>query len=184
MNHRPQHGSSDAELVGRARHGDPDALGVLYARHAAAVMAVAFRLTRSAQDAEDVLHDVFLGLPEALRRYDERGTLAAWVKRLAAHAALNRMRAEGRRREVSLGAADDQPALPHQAGAARTVERAALGDALARLPDTLRVVFVLKEVEGYSHAEIGSMLGITSGASEVRLCRAVKALRLSLRSSR
>jgi len=49
------------------------------------------------------------------------------------------------------------------------------------LPDSLRAVFVLKEIEGYSHVEVGSLLGISAGASEVRLCRAIKSLRHHLR---
>jgi RNA polymerase sigma-70 factor (ECF subfamily) len=170
-----------AATVRRARDGEPGALGELYAAHAAAVMALAYRLTGSRADAEDVLHDVFLGLPEALRRYDERGSFESWLKRVAARAALTRMRSAGRRREVAL----DDEAEPSRRAEAEAVEpRLALERALARLPDGLRAVFVLKEVEGRPHAEVAGLLGITQGASEVRLCRAVKTLRGYLRSDR
>jgi hypothetical protein len=54
-------------LVAQARDGNADALSALYARHGQALMSLAYRLTGSRADAEDVLHDVFLGLPEALR---------------------------------------------------------------------------------------------------------------------
>src|SRR5437868_11286758 len=90
-----------AQLVERARDGNADALSDLYARYGNALMAVAFRLMGSRADAEDVLHDVFLGLPEALRRYDERGALEAWLKRVTARVALTRLRSRGRAREVS-----------------------------------------------------------------------------------
>ena len=67
------------------------------------------------------------------------------------------------------------------AGTANPQERGLiLNEAIAALPDELRAVFVLREVEGYSHAEIGEMLGIRRGTSEVRLFRAIRLLRRSL----
>src|SRR5688500_13564731 len=101
----PQHIAHD--LVARAREGSAEALAALYTRYAPALMGVAYRLTGSAADAEDVLHDVFLGLPEALRHYDERGALESWLKRVAARVALSRVRARQRRREVALDVAPD-----------------------------------------------------------------------------
>jgi RNA polymerase sigma-70 factor (ECF subfamily) len=162
------------DLIARTRTGDPAALGELYARHARTLLALARRLTGSAADAEDVLHDVFLGLPEALRRYDERGTLEAWLKRVTARVALNRLRTRGRTREVPLADA------PNAAGSADALDVLALQGAIDALPDALRVVLVLKEIEGYSHAEVAALLDITRGASEVRLHRAVAALRRRL----
>jgi RNA polymerase sigma-70 factor (ECF subfamily) len=139
-------------------------------------MGIAYHLTGSAADAEDVLHDVFLGLPEALRRYDERGRLAAWLGQLTARVALTRMRRLARSREVPLG--ETREGLRSSAGSLD--DRIGLAAALHALPDALRLVFVLKVIEGHSHAEIASMLGITPGASEVRLVRAVKKLRILL----
>lgn len=166
----------DSTVVARVRAGSADALGELYARHASALMTVAYRLTASAADAEDVLHDVFLGLPEALRRYDERGSLDAWLRRVTVRTALMRLRAGARRREVAL---DDLSPAP----AAHVVDRLTIDDALRALPDSLRAVFVLKEVEGHSHAAIAELLGISVGASEVRLTRAMRQLRNLLRDS-
>ncbi|MEJ7809324.1 MAG: sigma-70 family RNA polymerase sigma factor [Gemmatimonadaceae bacterium] len=177
----PPEPSDDAELIARARAGSTDALGALYARYAEPVMALAYRLLGSVADAEDVLHDVFLGLPEALRRYDERGSFPSWLKRIAARAALTRARSEGRRREVPLDAE------LHHAGSAEAdafAARSAVERALAGLPVTLRAVVVLKELEGYSHAEIGALLGISNAASEVRLCRALRLLRRAMEGSR
>jgi len=160
------------DLIAHTRTGDPAALGELYAQHARALLALACRLTGSAADAEDVVHDVFLGLPEALRRYEERGSLASWLKRVTARVALNRLRARGRSREVALP--------PNAAHSADALDAVALQSAIDALPDALRAVFVLKEIEGYSHAEVAALLDITRGASEVRLHRAVAALRRAL----
>src|SRR4029077_16448433 len=125
------------------------------------------------EDAEDVLHDVFVGLPEALGRYEERGSFGAWLKRVTARVALMRLRSGKRRREVGL----------YDAGRAEppdTAERDGLQAAVDTLPDHLRAVLVLKEIEGYAHAEIGELLGISEGASRARLARALKRLREEL----
>jgi RNA polymerase sigma-70 factor (ECF subfamily) len=152
---------------------DPDALAALYARYAPVMMRVAYHLTGSRADAEDVLHDVFLGLPDALRRYEERGRLEAWLVRLTARAALTR----GRRRRRAAETPIDNKAIPR---ASPDVERVDIQSALGALPSSLRAVVVLKEIEGYAHAEIAKILGISLGASEVRLCRAMKRLREAL----
>jgi RNA polymerase sigma-70 factor, ECF subfamily len=169
-----------ADLLQRAAAGQPDALADLYARYASVVHRAAYRLTASRADADDVLQDVFVGLPEALRHFGGRGSLEGWIRRVAVRAALMRMRGASRRREVPLEGTDAPAAGDPSAG----IDRAVLERALSALPDALRVVFVLKEVEGYSHAEIGRLLGIREGASEVRLHRARKSLRTLLHEDR
>jgi len=168
----------DAELVQRVGAGSAEALGALYERYARVVMSLACRLTGSMSDAEDAVHDIFLGLPEALKRYEERGSLESWLKRVTVRLVLTRQRAQLRRREIAY---EDAPE-PYRISHADTVSaHITLERAVAALPDSLRAVFVLKEIEGYSHLEVGNLLGITAGASEVRLCRAIKALRHHLR---
>src|SRR2546428_14122685 len=97
------------DIVAAARRGDPPALAALYRAHGAAVFRLAYRLTGTREDAEDVVHDVFVGLPEALLRYEERGRLESWLKRVAARVALMRLRQRGRRREVALEAVAGAP---------------------------------------------------------------------------
>lgn len=161
---------TDAELVTLVASGDLGALGALYDRHAAMLLAVAYRLLFTKADAEDVVHDVFVGLPEALRRYEERGALAAWLKRVTVRVALSRLRRDEVRAAQAL---DGSLAAPsHDAAAAIDLE-----SAVAALPPSLRAVLVLKEIEGYSHTEIGDMIGISVAASKVRLHRALRALR-------
>jgi RNA polymerase sigma-70 factor (ECF subfamily) len=167
-----------ASLVQRVRQGSGDALSDLYARYGHALMAVAYRLTGSRADSEDILHDVFLGLPEALRHYDERGTLESWLKRVTARVALTRLRGRLREREVSFMEDSIPPAA--SPSAERLADLITVQRAIDALPDTLRVVFVLREIEGYSHTEIGDLLQITPNASEVRLHRALRALRRTI----
>ncbi len=165
---------SDASLVADAARGRADAIAGLYARHAKNLLAVAYRLLQRREDAEDVVHDVFVGLPEALRRYEERGSLGAWLRTITARTALMRLRERGARAHVALN--ERALATPTATSDAALT----LDHALRTLSPALRAVLVLKEIEGFSHAEIAELLHISVGASEVRLHRALRALRTAL----
>lgn len=141
------------------------------------MLRVAWRLTGSIEDAEDVVHDVFVALPGTLARYQERGSIDAWLAQVTARAALMRMRGGKRRRETALSDATMVPSTSRSDSAA---EYSDLEAEIARLPDALRAVFVLREIEGFMHEEIAEMLGISVGASRVRMSRALDALRSAL----
>jgi RNA polymerase sigma-70 factor (ECF subfamily) len=174
-------GRSNTGLLDRARLGEAEAIAALYERYAPLVYRIAFRLLQSEAEAEDVLQDVFLGLPRGLRTYEARGSLENWIKRVAARTALLRLRARGRKREVSI----ENVQIPPRASVRDSpIDRLALEAAVARLPDSLRTVFVLKDVEGYSHVDIGRLLGISTIASRTRLHRARKLLRKALEGLR
>src|SRR5258705_4700979 len=167
--------AAESELVHRVAAGSSDALAALYRLHAAPLFRLARRMTRSVEDAEDVVHDLFVGLPESIHKYHERGSLQGWLKRVVVRLVLMRLRATSRRREVALydevsadSAVDD--------GRSWDVQRA-----MESLPDDLRAVLVLRQAEQYTHREIAELLGITPGASRVRLSRAVKLLKTALR---
>ncbi len=170
---------SDADLAVGARAGDMRSIEALYRRYGTDLLRLAARLTGSVQDGEDVLHDVFVGLPIALRSYSERGTLGAWLRTITSRTALMHMRS---RKHWDDTPVDD--VAEHAMSALSALDRITLEDAISALPTSLRIVFVLREIEHYSHAEIGAMLGIRRGTSEVRLHRAIRALRAALRSSR
>jgi len=169
----PFAGRGNHELITAARGGSSDALGALYDRFARDLLGVAYRLLQSKEDAEDVVHDVFVGLPELLRKYEERGQFGAWLKKVAARVALARIRETARTEP-----ADEMKLRRIEP---RDLEGAiSLEAALRKLTPGLRAVLVLKEIEGFSHAEVAQMLDISVGASEVRLHRAIQALRTML----
>ncbi len=161
---------SDALLVAAVRRGDLDALGALYFRHAGGLGRLAWRLLGSRAEAEDVVQDLFARLPESLGSYREEGRLEAWLRRLAVNLALKRLRRGRVRREIPL-----ERGLSVGEGAGG--ESLEVRRAVEALPVEQRAVVVLKVVEGYSHEEIAAILGISRGASEVRLSRAMKRLR-------
>ena len=172
---------SDGELAARLGQGDDGAFDALYERHATPLLRLALRLLGSEDEAEDVVQDVFIGLPLALRHYDERGSFAAWLKLVTVRTALMRRRSRERRRETPI---DAHSAMNHSTAPEPVLDRIALEVAIAALPDALRDVFVLYHIEQLSHAEIASALGIRRGTAEVRLYRAIRRLRTLLENDR
>lgn len=153
----------------------------MYESHGDAVYRVALRITASSADAYDITHDVFLGLSEAVARYDPTRSFAPWLRGVAVRTSLMRMRSQRRRREVPLVSWRGIPVRP-RAGA--VVDRITLEKALADLPPELRTVFVLREIEGLTYREIAEVLSIRENTAAVRLHRARRRLRDLLRGDR
>ena len=170
----------EAEFLERARSGEPSSIAQLYERYGDMVYRIGYRLTGSPADAEDVLQDVYLGLPRALQTYAGRGSFEGWIRRVAVRTTLMKIRHRKRKAEVALS---QLPSGAAELSTELSSDRIELEDAVDALPDPLRTVFVLREVEGYTHIEIGKMLGVGTGTSRVRLHRARKILRTYLEKS-
>jgi RNA polymerase sigma-70 factor, ECF subfamily len=166
---------TDADLVPAIRRGDHAALTAVYRAYGGELLALATRLTGSPADGEDVLHDLIVGLPEAMRSYDERGTLRPWLKQVVVRMCLMRLRSERRRNETGL----DGTQLPARPAPTSDVADA-VEIALRDLSPAIRAVVVLRLIEGLSHREIAESLGISPNASEARLSRGIAALRRRL----
>ena len=166
--------------LGLVADGDIAALGELFTQFGDLVYRTALRLTGSRPDAEDVTQELFLRLPVIVAGFaGDADGFPMWLRRVAVRQALTLLRTGRRRREVDVGAI-----ATLVAPATSAVDRLTINAALARLSMEQRQVFVLKEVEGYTHIDIADLLGITTSASEVRLHRARHALRELLRGSR
>ncbi len=100
----PKEGSLDASLVEQLRRGEAGALDQLYSRHVAALLHLAARLTGSMESAEDVVHDVFVGLSKAIESYREQGNFQGWLRRVVARRAVDQLRVTSRRQEMELDA--------------------------------------------------------------------------------
>ncbi len=168
---------AEPELIQRLRAGEADALEQAYDQHAAAVYRIGYRLLGEAADAEDLVHDVFASLSRAIRTFEGRGSFENWLKRVAARTALMKLR---RQRAHQQGLRRHGWRFARSSRQAATAEQMDLEHALRQLDAPLRAVFVLKDVEGYSHEEIAELLGISVGAARVRLYRARRKLRTYL----
>jgi RNA polymerase sigma-70 factor (ECF subfamily) len=133
----------------------------------------------SAAQAEDLAQDVFIEVLQSIARFDGRGSFAGWVRAITVRKCLMHLRSpwhRGRRWVEALATAGVETELP-EAAVANDGEALDLERALAQLGDTARVVVWLHDVEGYTHAEIGSLLGGTASLSKSQLARAHARLR-------
>ena len=163
------------EVVRRAQAGDQDAFQALYREHAGRVYALCLRLSGDRAAAEELTQDVFVRVWQKLRTFRGDSAFSTWVYRLATNVALMAQRSRTRR-EHRVNPVED-PAIYDRGVAPTAGERIDLEQALARLPNGAREVFVLHDIDGYGHAEIGRLLGIAEGTSKAQLFRARRLLR-------
>jgi len=161
----------ERELLARLRAGDPEALGELYDRHGARVLAVAARIDRDS--AEDVAHEVFLKLWRHGARFGGRARLATWLYRLTVNAALDHHRQRRVRAAAGLDSLGETSASPFDDGDAARLDLAA---ALAELPARLRWPVMLRFYGGFDYGEIARALGCREGTVASRLSRALARL--------
>ncbi len=173
-----QNAKEEGRDVALATRGDPEAFERLYRCHHGRVYSVAMRMTGS-QWAEDLTQEVFIRAWQKLHTFRGEASFGTWLYRLAVNLILSRRETLRRR---------DQRKVTGQGIFERMVARSAspgtaldLDEAIQRLPDGARQVFVLFDVEGYPHSEIAEMMGISTGTSKSQLHRARVMLRETLR---
>jgi RNA polymerase sigma-70 factor (ECF subfamily) len=154
----------------------------LYHSHAGRVFGICLRMTGDRVRATELAQDVFVRAWEKLDLLRDETNAGAWLGRVATNVVLNARRAE-RRRWARVEPVDDlAPLAPVSLHTPLPVRRMDLATAMDRLPERARVVYVLHDVEGYSHNEIASMLGIASGTVRAQLHRARRLMRETLRA--
>ncbi len=168
---------SDLNLTIRlAADGDPRAQRLLWEQHAPHVDAVVRRLVGGDLDlAADVAQEVWVQIFRALPGYRGDAQFGTWAHRIAVNRTLNALRRTRRLAKIETEIEDDVAAVEPEAE--RMLLRQTLEAATAQLAPGARAVFVLHDVEGYTHEEIATELGITSGGSKSQLFKARAKLR-------
>ncbi len=187
--------SSDQDLVRRAKAGELAAFETLATRYERRIYTMARRITGNDQDAEDVTQQALLSALEGLDGFREEASFATWLQRIATHAALKIVRKRKGLPTVSLEQntepQEGYDTVPHPEFIAdwsespeKLVQRHETGrlidDALRQLDDKHRLVFLLRDVEGFSVRETAEELGLTEANVKVRLLRARLQLREQL----
>jgi RNA polymerase sigma-70 factor (ECF subfamily) len=172
------------ETLVRARAGAVDAQEAIYHAFQRPVRTLARRLVPNVAVAEDLAQDVFVDVLTKLGQYDGRGSFAGWVRSITVNKCLMHLRSpwQRARRWLDSASEDGGAGWPEQRSASVTGDTVDLERALARLGDTARAVVWLHDVEGYTHAEIGRLLGGTASFSKSQLARAHAHLRELLES--
>jgi RNA polymerase sigma-70 factor (ECF subfamily) len=169
--------TDDALVAAVMSHRDERAFGTLYDRHSPYLYGLALRLSAGdEQVAQGAVHDAWVRAVERFDRYAGRSTLRTWL----AGFVVNRLRESWRETE-----ADREEPLPESAagtdpGLASVPDRVDLERAIAALAPGYRTVFLLHDVEGWTHQAIAERLGIDEGTSKSQLSRARALLRAAL----
>lgn len=168
--------------VALAARGDRGAFERLYRGHVDRIFSLCVRMVGDRAHAEELTQDVFVRCWEKLAQFRGESAFGTWLHRLAVNVVLNDRQVERRHRERHDDSVEDVDAI--SPGDARPVPVPGLSmdleHAIAGLPPGARKVFVLHDVEGYTHEEIGAMLGVTAGGCKAQLHRARMLLREAL----
>ena len=170
---------TERELIRRAAEGDARAIRALYDRYAPRVYAVVRRIAADDDLAQDYAQEAWIRAIRALPTFRGDARFSTWLHRIAVNAALQALRKAETRTRREGPAPAQVPAAPTHSD---TLLRKRLEQALATLPEGMRQVLILHDVEGYTHEEIGDVLGVTSGTPKSQLFKARAKMRALLSS--
>jgi len=183
----------DSALAGLVAARDPAAVRLITTRNNQRLFRAAWSILQNRAEAEDVVQSAYLRAFDAIATFEGRSSLSTWLTRIAINEALGRRRASERRRthldeskvadieeyreKLMLGSTGG---LSPEGALAREQLRLLIEQAIGRLPDAFRLVFVLREIEGLSVAEASEALGVAQATVKTRLLRAKRRLQEDL----
>jgi RNA polymerase sigma-70 factor (ECF subfamily) len=170
--------TDEADWIARAQRSDSKTFERLYRMHIDRVYGLCLRMTGNVSEAEDCAQDAFIQAWNKLDLFRGESAFGTWLHRIAVNAVLGRMR-KSKREKDRIQIAFEQSSAPITV--ADNGEMRDLSEAVDRLPEGARHVFVLHAVYGYSHEETGNMLEIATGTSKAQLHRARRLLAQQLK---
>jgi len=185
--------ADDAALVARLRSGDGRAFEELVRRDTPRLLRVARRFLDSEEDARDAVQDAFVSAFRSISEFESTALLSTWLHRIVVNACLMKLRTRRRKPEEDIEKylprfLEDGHQVESSVGWCESAETALqraetcnlVRAAIARLPQTYRVVLMLRDIEELSTEEVAAMLGLTPNAVKIRLHRGRQALRTLL----
>lgn len=173
------------EVIRRVLEGDADAFGAIVDEYGKNVYNLALRMTGCPEDAQDLSQEAFIKAFNSLPSFRGDSKFSVWLYRIVSNVCLDFLRSRSKRQTVSLNVDDDGEdaeldvpdlrALPEEE-LERALTRSAVRRGLLSLPDDMRQILLLREIEGLSYEEIGLALGLEAGTVKSRIFRARKRL--------
>ena len=183
---------TEALLIDNLREGDETALAPLVEKYKRMVHRLALQITKNHEDANDVMQETFIKVYQSIHTFRQEAAFETWIYRIAVNEALNFVKRRERRRESPLSTTDESEYDPSvrqkaevandpQLNAEKTELRHWVTKAVNSLSLKHRIVVILHELEGLTHAEIASILNCSEGTVRSRLHYARKQLRSLLK---
>jgi RNA polymerase sigma-70 factor (ECF subfamily) len=183
----------EATMLARMRAGNDDAFEACVRIYCGGLLAVARRILRNEEDANDAVQDAFVSAFKGIGQFQEHSRLGTWLHRIVVNAALGRLRGLERHPERSIedllphfGEGEHQldPPVPWKAAPETSLQqqesRELVRHCISQLPETYRTVLLLRDIEGLDTEQAGQVLGTSPGVVKTRLHRARQALRTLL----
>jgi RNA polymerase sigma-70 factor (ECF subfamily) len=177
-----RHPLADEEIVARVVAGDLPLFEVLMRRHNQRLYRAALAILRDRDEAEDVVQQAYINAYSHLAQFESRSSFATWLTRIAVYEAYARLRKRPPEDAIEEGEGElaDPVSIDPERGAINKELRETLEAEIGSLPETYRVAFMLREVEGLSTAETAELLGVSEDVVKTRLHRARERLRAGL----
>ena len=161
----------DLQLIKSCLNNDRASQKRLYQQYADVMLGVCYRYTKSLTDAEDVLQEGFVRVFKNLHQYRQQGELGAWIRRIMVTTALNFLKRNARyQNDLAFDKIEMHPVTDENPEL--LLDTKELASLIQQLPTGYQTIFNLHAVEGYTHVEIGELLGITDGTSRSQYARA------------
>ena len=176
-NEEDERETPDPELFRRCQEGEPRAQELLYKRYFSFAMSLCMRYSRDKYEAMQIVNDSYMKVLRNIREFDSSKSFRSWYGRILINSAVDNYRRNLKHSshlQISNEMEADEEQEPSISAELSVNEILSLFN---RLPDNYRLTFNLYEIEGYSHEEIGQMLGISPSTSRSNLSRAKKMLR-------
>ncbi|GAB3765271.1 RNA polymerase sigma factor [Spirosoma pomorum] len=171
--------TTETQLIAALKRGESRAHKLVYERFSGKMLAVCTRYCTNRDDAEEVMLDGFMRVFEKISQFREDGSFEGWIRRIMVTESLMFLRKNKQlRQEVAL---DDTLVEPDYDWADAALNENDLLRLIGQLPEGYRSIFNLYAIEGYTHAEIAELLGISEGTSKSQLSRARTLLQASLK---
>ena len=169
----------ERELTARVKLGDEAAERALYDAHVDRVYWTAYRMSGRHDLAQDLTQDVFIRAFDRIGQFRGDSALSSWLHSIAVSVALNGLRTF-KRRDAFAAPLEEALESGHWPNDSEPDLKQRMREAIDALPTGTRTVFVMHDVEGFTHEEIGAQLGVAVGTSKSQLSRAREKLRVAL----
>lgn len=173
--------ANEKKLIEACKKQDPLAQKRLYEQYSARLLAVCRRYMSSQMAAEDVFHDGFIKVLTKIGSFKGDSSIYTWMRTIMVHTALNALRANAVSQKYTQDGSENLEEIRNDDDVFGGFTAKELLDAVASLPDMYRIVFNMREVEGYEYEEIAEEMNMTESYARVCLARAKNMLRNKLK---
>jgi RNA polymerase sigma factor (sigma-70 family) len=165
-----------APLIEECKKGSGKAQYMLYKQYSKAMYNLAFRMMNNREDAEDILQETFIDCYRNLESFRFESTFGAWLKSILLNKCINQLR----KKKIDLVFYETLPAVAEEEETETTYDTNKIFNGIEQLPDGYRIILTLYLLEGYDHAEIAQIMGISESTSKSQYSRAKEKLRTIL----